>query len=614
MVVEDEALIADDIQRTLTRLGYEVPITAATGREAIHAVSERRPSVVLMDIKLRGAMDGIEAAREIRKQFDVPIVYLTSHSDEGTLERAKGSDPYGYIVKPFSERELRTSIEIALHAHETIRSTVARERWFAHALHAVEDAVVVVDARGRVAFMNVAAEALSGSSYAEAAGHALSEVLVVVDANDGRARVVSRDGRMREVERRQLTLTDARGERSGELIVLREASDLRTGREPPEADRMATIGRIASAMGHELNNPLAAVVTGSWFAQELVRDIEHHAPPEGQVSVERERITELSDALTDVQEGADRARRVVQQLRRFVVPSTRMARLVDPVKLVLDAMNAVVVDGVTITRDFATVSPVEVDEAQLTQALACLLENGIEAGKAAGHPVIDVSIRNDAAGRIEISVADRGRGVPAVIRARMFEPFVTTKTEGARLGLGLTVAEHAVREAGGELRIDDREGGGTVARMSIPPAVPPEASPERNAPRGGGDRPRVLVVDDEPALTRSVRRALERDCDVATAGGGREALDLLLGGADFDVVLTDVQMPDMTGVELHQSVAACLPAVARRFVFVTGGVVPEELRALLRDSPQLLVTKPFVPATLRAIVCSMAGNRDRTDA
>ena len=93
LVVEDEALIADDIQRTLTRLGYEVPITAATGREAIHAVSERRPSVVLMDIKLRGAMDGIEAAREIRKQFDVPIVYLTSHSDEGTLERAKGSDP-----------------------------------------------------------------------------------------------------------------------------------------------------------------------------------------------------------------------------------------------------------------------------------------------------------------------------------------------------------------------------------------------------------------------------------------------------------------------------------------------------------------------------------------
>ena len=117
LVVEDDAIIARDIQQTLQRLGYAVPRSARTGDEACRAVEASAPDLVLMDIKLGGGSDGVEAAARIRERWDVPVVYLTSHSDEATLERAKATGPLGYLLKPFHERELRTTIEVALHTH-----------------------------------------------------------------------------------------------------------------------------------------------------------------------------------------------------------------------------------------------------------------------------------------------------------------------------------------------------------------------------------------------------------------------------------------------------------------------------------------------------------------
>src|SRR5262249_17368124 len=114
LVVEDEALIAEDIQRTLQRFGYEVPITAATASQAFRAIESARPDLVLMAIRLKGPMDGITAAKEITTRFAVPIVYLTSHSDEMTLSRLRESRPRGYLVKPFRIEDLQSTVEKAL--------------------------------------------------------------------------------------------------------------------------------------------------------------------------------------------------------------------------------------------------------------------------------------------------------------------------------------------------------------------------------------------------------------------------------------------------------------------------------------------------------------------
>lgn len=117
LVVEDETIIARDIQNKLHRLGYNAPVVAASGEDAIARAEELRPDLVLMDIVLKGNIDGIEATQEIRRRFDIPVVYLTAYTDEKTLERAKVTEPFGYMLKPFEERELHSNIEMALYKH-----------------------------------------------------------------------------------------------------------------------------------------------------------------------------------------------------------------------------------------------------------------------------------------------------------------------------------------------------------------------------------------------------------------------------------------------------------------------------------------------------------------
>ncbi len=118
LVVEDENIVALEIKKRLQKLGYIVPGVASTGEDAISKVEGILPDLVLMDIMLKGEIDGIHAAGEIRKRFNIPVIYLTAYSDEETLQRAKFTEPYGYILKPFEEDDLRTTIEIALYRHQ----------------------------------------------------------------------------------------------------------------------------------------------------------------------------------------------------------------------------------------------------------------------------------------------------------------------------------------------------------------------------------------------------------------------------------------------------------------------------------------------------------------
>src|SRR5262245_44529580 len=142
LVVEDEIIVARDIQHTLTRLGYEVPVIATSGASAIRHAAATAPNLVLMDIRLRGDMDGITAAGQIRRQFDLPVVYLTAHSDKTTIDRARGAEPYGYLVKPFTEQDLYATIEIALHRHKADGPLQRMDRWLAATLRSVGDAVI----------------------------------------------------------------------------------------------------------------------------------------------------------------------------------------------------------------------------------------------------------------------------------------------------------------------------------------------------------------------------------------------------------------------------------------------------------------------------------------
>lgn len=182
LVVEDEGIIARDIQVTLEKMGYSVPAIAATADEAVAKAVELNPDLILMDIILSNGPDGISAAERVHQQMQIPVVYLTAHSDSATLQKAKFTEPYGYIVKPVVERDLRISIEMALHRHRMDQRRAELEHWFATTLASIGEAVIATDRDGRVRFMNSSAEKLTGWLQTNAINHHIEEVLILSDA------------------------------------------------------------------------------------------------------------------------------------------------------------------------------------------------------------------------------------------------------------------------------------------------------------------------------------------------------------------------------------------------------------------------------------------------
>jgi PAS domain S-box-containing protein len=182
LVVEDERITAEDIRAGLKLAGYNVPVVVSSGEEAVQQAGKLRPDLVLMDIKLEGEMDGIDAACEIRKLYDIPVIYLTAYSDEKTVERAKMTEPSGFLVKghgiitkPFEESELHAAIEITLYRH---RMEKEHDQLSTTMLQNISEAVIATNSKSKIRFINAAAESLTGWSKDEALGKDISEVFL----------------------------------------------------------------------------------------------------------------------------------------------------------------------------------------------------------------------------------------------------------------------------------------------------------------------------------------------------------------------------------------------------------------------------------------------------
>ncbi|MBU4289428.1 MAG: PAS domain S-box protein, partial [Proteobacteria bacterium] len=181
LIVEDEAIVAEDIHNSLQSLGYIISAVVSSGKEAITKIEGNRPDLVLMDIVLKGDMDGIEAASQINSRFNIPVVYLTAFTDEKTLERAKLTEPFGYIVKPFEDRELHSTVEMALYKHKIESRLKESESWLSTILRSIGDAVVVADVEGNIQFMNDVACSLTGWKREEGIGKTLAGIFNIVN-------------------------------------------------------------------------------------------------------------------------------------------------------------------------------------------------------------------------------------------------------------------------------------------------------------------------------------------------------------------------------------------------------------------------------------------------
>ena len=248
LIVEDEAIVALDLKLQLQDLGYQVVGVAASAADALAAVRAHRPSLVLMDVRLQGPGDGIEAAEQIHRHQPTPVIFLTSHSDAETVQRAARTAPYGYLTKPYQLKELRAGIEVALTKAKLERQLREADRWFASTLQCVADGVVVTDLQARVRFLNPAAETLTGWSSEDAAGRSVEDVVRLPSAGpdaaeaasalvreviaEGRPRPVAhgqrlqpREGADKVVDNTAGPVRTDDGQPLGAVLVLRDASE-----------------------------------------------------------------------------------------------------------------------------------------------------------------------------------------------------------------------------------------------------------------------------------------------------------------------------------------------------------------------------------------------------
>jgi CheY-like chemotaxis protein/two-component sensor histidine kinase len=312
--------------------------------------------------------------------------------------------------------------------------------------------------------------------------------------------------------------------------------------------------------------------------------------------------------LAVAREGVDRVRSIVRDLKTFSRADDVALGPVD-VHEVLDSSIGIALNEIRhralLLRDYGTVPLVEINESRLGQVFLNLLVNAAQAipeGRAEAH-AIRVRTATDERGRAIIEVADDGVGIPKHLLGKVFEPFMTTKPIGEGTGLGLFVSRSIVKAAGGEITVESELGKGTRVRLSLP-AAPARIKPDSAPPSSGlapVPRARILVVDDEPALGPAVRSLFAGEHDVVVAVSGREALARLTDDPDFDVILCDLMMPDLTGMDLFEELKAIRPELAERFVFMTGGALTGRVEDFFKKYPNRCIQKPFDLMELRSL-------------
>jgi PAS domain S-box-containing protein len=622
LIVEDERLVAKDLQQTLNELGYDAYAMVASADEALAASAERCPDLVLMDIRIKGRLDGVALAALLRSRFGIPVVYLTAHADYATISRAKLTEPHGYLIKPVRKAELGSAVELSLHRHRVECQLRERERWFATTLHSIADAVITVDLKGQVTFMNPAAETLLGQSAEQAKGQAIREVLRLCDEEQHAIDETPLERALREghaVTLPQALLVDAAemrhpisdsaapvvqdGKTLGAVMVFRDVSqEQRLRRQLELADRLASLGTLAAGVAHEVNNPLAVISANTEYAMAALSD-DHSTLPGG-----AEVLRALRDSLHETREAAARISRIVADLRLFAHPGDSGERFGTVVveralRWALRVTAHELRHRARIVTEFHTVPAVRGDETKLGQVFVNLLVNAAHAmdvGRA-DENMLSATVDRDDEGRVVVSIRDTGCGMPPEVMRRIFDPFFTTKAVGKGVGLGLALSHGIVAGMGGSIEVESEERKGSLFRVRLP-AGPPLGARRSEVPRAevrAGRRGRLLIIDDDALVRSAVQRSLEREHEVITAEGGHEALALLGAGEDFDAVVCDVMMPNMTGPEFYQRLLARRLDYARRVVFLTGGITEARIEAFLQSVPNPRLVKPFTVAALR---------------
>jgi CheY-like chemotaxis protein len=310
--------------------------------------------------------------------------------------------------------------------------------------------------------------------------------------------------------------------------------------------------------------------------------------------------------MKDARDGAERMRIIIRDLKMFSRVEEDRPGPVDLRPVLESCVNMAwneIRHRARLVKELAVVPLVRGNEARLGQVFLNLLVNAAQAipeGKANAHE-IRVAVRAVPGDRVAVEVRDTGGGIRPEHRARIFDPFFTTKPPGVGTGLGLSICHSIVSGLGGEIQVESEVGKGSRFCVLLPVAT--EARPPRPSARAAPPRPRgrILVVDDEPLVGTVIQRTLQQEHDITVVSSARAALETL-DRSEFDLVLSDLLMPEMTGMDLYRVLSERDPRLARRMVFLTGGAFTPAARKFLDQEPVVCLEKPFDLETIRLVL------------
>lgn len=369
------------------------------------------------------------------------------------------------------------------------------------------------------------------------------------------------------------------------------------------SDCMVSVGTLAAGVAHEINNPLFSVMINLDLA--LKKVTERSKKLNAQLE-----FTEVVEELRDARESTERIRDIVRDLKVFSRSDGGKTGIVDVQRVMESTLRMAwneIRHRARLVKNYETTAPIEASESRLGQVFLNLVVNAAQAiaeGRAA-HNEIRITIGPDTKGDVVVEIADTGHGMTPEVMARLFTPFFTTKPVGIGLGLGLSICHRIITDLGGTITVNSEVGKGTVFRVSLPAArVEPSIheTPETPNVIAAKRRGKVLVIDDEPVIIKSVKRVLSSEHDVITTTSAEEALKRIQEGERFDVILCDLMMPHMTGMDLYAALFQHVVDQAQRVIFLTGGAFTPRARSFLDETPNQRLEKPFDAMHLRALV------------
>ena len=563
MVVDDEAVITTQLEDRLHSMRYDVVGIASSGEESVRMAKELRPDLILMDIVMKGKLDGIDAAKKIKEDMDIPIIFLTAYANDKYIKRAKHAEPFGYIVKPFRENEIRANIEIALYRKDLERKQKQAERRIRRLLLAIEHnpyMIMITDIDGNIEFINNKFSQITNYTPEEVVGKDIrflqsdktspeifEEMRGEIASGEewrGELCVRKKDGTSGLKYTVALPVKSINGDTIFSVLVSEKVAKRKKREEQLLKPKTLNVMRaITAGVAHEFNN-IFAVVHG-WA--ELL---------EG--SFENEKESE--NGLHHIMKASDKGAEVVRRMLTFAKADNDTSKYIffDLKRLIIQAIDFTFSErekkakakGINYKLDKECIKEtpdILCNAAELNEVLINIINNAFDAMPDGG--CISFSTWSDG-NTMFASISDTGHGMTEEVKEKIFDPFFTTRRP-QRVGLGMGVAYSIMERHGGKVEVESEEKKGTKFTLSLPikdGIVQQELSsrPQSLVARGL----HILVVDDEDAMCDILDNYFSKVGHlVKVTNSGVEAIKLIKRD-HYDLVLCDLVMPDVTGYDV----------------------------------------------------------------